>query len=60
MDCKQVKKQGVVELYVIGQLEPSLKNEFEVHILECKPCLQTLEVLQDLHTVLRSSPKDFE
>jgi hypothetical protein len=54
MDCRQVAKQGIAELYVIGQLESSLQSEFEIHVLECKDCLQTLEVLQELRAVLMS------
>ena len=46
MNCNQVAGQGIAELYVIGKLKSSLQDEFEVHVLECKTCLKTLEVLR--------------
>jgi hypothetical protein len=56
MNCKQVVGQDITELYVIGKLKSSLQDEFEVHVLECKTCLKTLELLQELRAALISSP----
>ena len=52
MDCRQIAKQGLAELYVKGQLEPTLQNELEVHILDCKECFRRLELLHDLRVAL--------
>jgi hypothetical protein len=59
MNCKQVAGQGIAELYVIGKLKSSLQDEFEVHVLECKTCLKTLEVLEELRAALISSPRAY-
>jgi hypothetical protein len=56
MDCCQVAKQGLAELYVKGTLQPSLQDELELHFIQCKECFHNLELLHDLQLALRSLP----
>lgn len=51
MNCQNVD-DGIAEKYLKGELEPPSQDEFEVHILECPQCLQSVEALQQLRTAL--------
>lgn len=46
MNCQQITEGEVVEKYLTGQLEPSERDDFEVHILECRKCLVLLETCE--------------
>jgi hypothetical protein len=48
MECRQLHRDELAEKYLNGQLDPSLRDEFEVHILECAPCLRSVEAVQTL------------
>jgi anti-sigma factor RsiW len=41
--------------YLNGQLDSATRDEFEVHILQCAPCLQHVEALQALRQELSES-----
>lgn len=47
MDCRGVDRNELVEKYLNGQLDEALQNDFEIHILECATCLQTVQALQE-------------
>jgi Tetratricopeptide repeat/Putative zinc-finger len=49
MNCQELDRDDLAEKYLSGQLDPAVQDEFETHILECPRCLQTLEVLQNVH-----------
>jgi len=53
MNCLSVQQGEIAEKYLIGQLDPAQQDEFEVHILECGACLQSVETLQNMQHVLR-------
>jgi len=47
MDCqKDLARDELIEQYLNGQMQPAEQNDFEIHLLECSLCQQTLEVLQ--------------
>ncbi len=52
MNCQSVGEDGIAEKYLKGELEPPVQDEFEVHILECLRCLQSVETLQEMRTAL--------
>ncbi len=52
MNCQNVGEDGIAEKYLKGELEPPVQDEFEVHILECPRCLQSVETLQEMRTAL--------
>jgi hypothetical protein len=52
MNCQSVGEDGIAEKYLKGELEPPVQDEFEVHILECPRCLQSVETLQEMRTAL--------
>lgn len=53
MNCQSILEGEVAEKYLRGELDPEKQDEFEVHILECSTCLQSVEVLQDMQKDLR-------
>jgi hypothetical protein len=47
MDCpRDLARDELIERYLNGQLQPTEQDEFEVHLLECGGCQQTLGLLQ--------------
>jgi uncharacterized membrane protein YukC len=48
MECQEFDQRGIAEKYLNGQLDPATLDEFELHILECPSCQQTLELLQTI------------
>lgn len=49
MSCHEIDRDELVASYVMGQLDPSRQDEFEIHVLECTKCLQALEMVQSVH-----------
>ena len=52
MDCKRVADEQLVEKYLNGQLEQSVQDALELHILECPQCRAQAEALQDIRAAL--------
>ena len=52
--CKTAEREGLAEQYVRGQLGLELKDEFEIHLLECPKCLGTVETLNEIQFGLKS------
>jgi TolA-binding protein len=46
MNCQELDRDELVEKYLRNQLDSTMQDDFEIHILECPRCLQTLEALQ--------------
>lgn len=53
MNCRSILEGGIAERYLRGELDPTQQDEFEVHILECGNCLESVEVQQQMHEALR-------
>jgi anti-sigma factor RsiW len=53
MMCETAEREGLAEQYVRGQLSPALKDEFEIHLLECPKCLGKVETLNEIQFGLR-------
>lgn len=53
MNCQSIFEDEIAERYLRGELDPAQQDEFEVHILECGSCLQSVEVRQEMHEALR-------
>jgi negative regulator of sigma E activity len=53
MDCQRIAGEELVERYLNGRLEPAEQDDFEVHLLECRQCLERTEALQMAHASLR-------
>ena len=52
--CKTAERDGLAEQYVRGQLSLELKDEFEIHLLECRKCLGTVETLNEIQFGLKA------
>jgi hypothetical protein len=52
MNCQSILQDEIAEKYLRGKLDPAKQDEFEVHILECGACLQSVEVLQEMREAL--------
>lgn len=52
MECQELHRDDVAEKYLNGQLDPAARDEFEVHILECRQCLRRVEAVQALRQEL--------
>jgi hypothetical protein len=52
MECRQLNRDELAEKYLTGQLDAAEQDEFEVHILECAPCLRQVEAVQTLRDQL--------
>jgi hypothetical protein len=48
MMCKTAEREGLAERYVRGQLGLEMKEEFEIHLLECPKCLERVETLNEI------------
>jgi hypothetical protein len=46
MECQELQQSELAEKYVSGQLDPATQDQFEMHILDCPPCQQRVELLQ--------------
>lgn len=47
-----MNRDELAEKYLSGQLDAAAHDEFEVHILECAPCLRQVEAVQTLRDQL--------
>lgn len=54
MDCRRIAEEEIAECYLSDRLEEPLREEFEIHILGCPSCLESVETLQDLREALKS------
>ena len=45
-DCGKTDRNELAEKYLNGQLDEAEQDTFEIHILECGQCLDTVELLQ--------------
>jgi TolA-binding protein len=52
MECQELHRDEVAEKYLNERLDPSARDEFEVHILACAQCLQRVEAVQTLRQEL--------
>lgn len=43
MNHKTIKKQHIIDKYILGELDDQQTTEFEDHLLECQQCYQTLQ-----------------
>ncbi len=57
MDHNEALRLHAVEKYVLGELPPSLRDEFEEHLFECQECAQDVkaaaEFVDNVRAVLR-------
>jgi hypothetical protein len=58
MDHDYINEHGVVALYVAGRLAPEELARFEEHFVECRQCLEQIEVTGELREGLRQVAKD--
>ncbi len=52
MNCDKVKREELVERYLLDQLDESLREEFELHYFTCPRCFDEVRLLQDLRSEL--------
>ncbi len=52
MDCELLGQQEFAEKFVSGQLDAGAQEEFEIHLLECARCQQSVEALESIRTAL--------
>ncbi len=57
MDHNEALRLHAVEKYVLGELPPSLRDEFEEHFFECQECAldvnEAAEFVDNVRAVLR-------
>jgi len=57
MDHNEALRLHAVEKYALGELPPSLRNEFEEHYFECEECAEDVraaaEFVDNVRAVLR-------
>ena len=57
MDHYEALQLQAVEKYVLGELPPPLRNDFEEHFFECQECAQNVkaaaEFVDNVRAVLR-------
>jgi anti-sigma factor RsiW len=58
MMCKTAEREALAEQYVRGELSLGLKDEFEIHLLECPKCLGKVETLNEIQFGLRAREDD--
>ncbi len=52
IDCEQVLRQ--IELYLDGELEPSLRVEIDGHLGACGPCMDRSDFKSHLRELLKA------
>ncbi len=52
MDCEQIKREEVVERYLLGQLSEAEQDAFELHYFECADCLEQVQAYGSLREEL--------
>jgi predicted HAD superfamily Cof-like phosphohydrolase len=58
MDHDYINEHGVVSLYVAGKLSPEERAGFEEHFVNCRQCLEQIEVTAELRDGLRQVAKE--
>lgn len=58
MDHDYINEHGVVSLYVAGKLSPEERAGFEAHFVDCRECLEQIEVTAELREGLRQVAKE--
>lgn len=58
MLCRDVERNEIAEKYLNGQLDPALQDEFELHILDCRRCLASLELLEAVREDLAARARE--
>jgi Putative zinc-finger len=58
MDHDYINEHGVVSGYVAGRLSPEERAGFEEHFLDCRQCLEQIEVTSELREGLRQVAKE--
>ncbi|MCG8458318.1 MAG: hypothetical protein MI919_18735, partial [Holophagales bacterium] len=53
MNHSQIESENVVERYLIGRLSAEQRARFEEHYLDCRQCLDQLELGRRLHRGLK-------
>jgi hypothetical protein len=51
MDHAQVTEQRIAEQYVLGELSPEVREQFEEHYFDCAECASDLDALASLMTI---------
>ena len=54
MDCTTVSSKNLAERYLVGDLEPGLRDQFERHYFECDVCYGDLQRLTAIREALRT------
>src|SRR5512146_120820 len=52
MNCERVSCEEIADKYVSGQLDSPLRDEFEIHILGCRKCLELVGAYEGLRSEL--------
>jgi TolA-binding protein len=52
MLCEEIRKDGVAERYIQGDLDETEREAYERHYFACEECLAELETLEGLRTAL--------
>lgn len=58
MDHDYINEHGVVSLYAAGKLSPEERAGFEEHFVDCRQCLEQIEVTAELRGALRQVAKE--
>jgi hypothetical protein len=58
MDHDYINEHGVVSLYAAGKLSPEERAGFEEHFVNCRQCLEQIEVTAELRDGLRQVAKE--
>jgi hypothetical protein len=58
MDHDYINEHGVVALYVVGKLSPDERAGFEEHFVDCRRCIEQIEVTGALGEGLRQVAKE--
>jgi tetratricopeptide (TPR) repeat protein len=56
MNCQRVITENLIERYLQGTLEPSLRDDFEDHYFACESCLAQVQTVQAIKPVLANMP----
>jgi tetratricopeptide (TPR) repeat protein len=56
MNCQRVTTENLIERYLQGALDPSLRDDFEDHYFACESCLAQVQTVQALKPVLANMP----
>src|SRR6476646_10811447 len=53
MDHTYIQEHQIVAQYAVGKLDPADRVEFEDHLVDCRQCLDELELTDDFRQSLR-------